>query len=241
MFERIETVQVSGEDLHRRERGRHDHADTERCPDRWRYVISQDAVCRQSHDEERHCQERRQHRVNHPITEGRVEDDLHPARRMSNAIAHLETGGSVHPGDERQNPERGETGADGHEHRRDRVHAVAYALEAEQHDAEKGRLQEECRQYFISQQRPGDIADRVHEAGPVGTELEAHGNAADDPESEGQREHLHPEPVRIHPFLVSCRVEAQLEEQQHPGEADRDHREQDVEADVCSKLQTREQ
>jgi hypothetical protein len=103
---------------------------------------------------------------------------------------------------------------------------------AEQHDAEERGLEEECGDDFVGEQWTGDVADRVHEARPVGAELEAHRDAADHAQRKAQGEHLHPEAVGLHPFRVGGGLEAQLEEQQHPGQCDRDRREQDVEADV---------
>jgi hypothetical protein len=231
-------MHVAGENLHRRENGRRNNAEPQRCPDGRRRVIAQDAVCRQAHQQERHREERCQNGVNQAIPERRIEDDVHPARHVRNAVTHFETRGRVHPGDQSKYPECGQTRAHRDEHGCRRVHPVAYALEAEQHNAEERRFQEERRQYLVGQQRPGDIADRVHEARPVGAELETHGDAANDAEGEGQREYFYPEPVRIHPFLVAGRVESQLEEQQCPGKRDGNHREQDMKADVRSELQT---
>ena len=101
-------------------------------------------------------------------------------------------------------------------------------------------LEKERGQHLVAEQWPGDIAGALHESRPVGAELEAHRDAADDAHGETQREHLDPEAVGVHPLVVPGGVVAQLEEQQHPRECNRDHREQDVKADIRRELQARQ-
>src|SRR6185436_10508169 len=80
----------------------------------------------------------------------------------------------------------------------------------------------------------------LDEARPVGAELEAHRDARDDTERKRQREDLDPKVVGVLPRFVARRREAHAEIQEHPGEADRDRREQDVEADVQRELKPRQ-
>jgi hypothetical protein len=159
---------------------------------------------------------------------------------MGHAVAHLEAGRRLHPRVQRQNPHRRHGGAEGDEEGGRRMHPVRHAAETEQHDSQENRLEEEGRQHLVGEQRPGDISDRFHEARPVGAELEAHRDAGDDAQSEGEREHLHPEEIGAHPGVVAGAVVAELEEQQHPAERDGDGGEKDVEGDVRAELDARE-
>ena len=65
--------------------------------------------------------------------------------------------------------------------------------------ARKRGLEEKCGEHFIGEQRARDVANGFHVAGPVGAELETHGDAADDAERKGQCKHLHPEAIGLHP------------------------------------------
>ena len=101
---------------------------------------------------------------------------------------------------------------------------LANAAVAEQHHAEKARLQKECGQHLIAEQRAGDIADALHVARPVGAELKTHGDAADDPERECQGEYFCPKAVGAQPIELLLRVgRAQVlqpEKQQNPAQRD---------------------
>ncbi len=57
------------------------------------------------------------------------------------------------------------------------VHPSGHAVHAEEHHAEKRRLEEERGEHLVRKERPGDVADAVHVARPVGAELEAHHHA----------------------------------------------------------------
>jgi hypothetical protein len=162
---------------------------------------------------------------------------------MVDAVDDLVSGGRLHPRVQRQDPERAERGAEGDEARRHQVHPLADLAVPEQHHTEEARFEEERGQHLVAEQRPGDVADLLHEPGPVGAELEAHRDAADDAEREGQREHLGPEAIGIEPALrrdpiaaMAGLEPANAKEQQHPSHADADRREQDVEGDVGREL-----
>ena len=114
---------------------------------------------------------------------------------------------------------------------------------AEQHHAEKTRFEKERGQHLISEQGTGDIADALHVARPVRAELEAHGDAADDPERERQREYLGPEPVGVQPIQLLLQVSRaqmlQSKKQQNPAQRDRNRRKQNVERDIRCELHAR--
>ncbi len=112
---------------------------------------------------------------------------------------------------------------------------------AEQHDPKKGGFHEEGCQHFIAEQGAGDIAGLLHEARPVGAELEAHRDARHNADGERKREYLYPEVVGVLPIAVATQCEAGAEIQQYPAQADGNGGEQNVETDVGGKLQPRQQ
>jgi hypothetical protein len=116
------------------------------------------------------------------------------------------------------------------------MHPSRHAVHAEEHHAEERRLEEERGEHLVGEQRPGDVADGVHVARPVGAELKAHHHAGDHAHGEGEREHLHPQLVRIQPGGISRSLVAHAEVQEHPCKSDGDRRKQDVKADVQAEL-----
>src|SRR4029079_6408765 len=112
---------------------------------------------------------------------------------------------------------------------------------AEQHDAEEARFQEERRQHLVAEQGAGDVADPLHVARPVGAELEAHRDAADDAEREAECEDLGPQAIGVEPAGVARGQPADAKEEEDPAQADGDRREQDVERDVGGELHSRHQ
>ena len=134
--------------------------------------------------------------VHEAIRERRIEDH----RRSSSPAIHWPSSkhvarGRLHPGVEREDPERRERGAERHERRGGDVQPVGHAVHAEEHHAEEGGLEEERGQHLVAEQRPGDGADVLHEARPVGAELERHHDAGHHAHREGEREDLDPELV----------------------------------------------
>ena len=79
--------------------------------------------------------------------------------------------------------------------------AVRHPVAAEQHDAQESGFQEKRREDFVSQRRARDVARLLHVAGPVGAELEAHGDARHHTEREGEGENLGPQVIRHIPSL----------------------------------------
>jgi hypothetical protein len=175
------------------------------------------------------------------IRHGGIENDLPPAQGKCSAIAHFKTGGRLHPGVERQNPECGQTGANGHQQCGERVHARRNPVDAEQHNAEKSRFEKKCRQYLITQQRSRHIAHGFHIARPVGAELERHGDAAHHAQGETQRENLYPEAVAAHPDFIARAVVLHTKEQQKPAQGDGDGGKQNMKTDIGGKLDARQQ
>src|SRR5690606_20490738 len=102
-------------------------------------------------------------------------------------------------------------------------------------------FQEEGSEYLVAEQGAGDIARVIHEAGPVGAELEAHGDAGDDADGEAQRKDLHPELIGLVPVRVAGAGVAHAKVNQQPGEADGDGGEEYVETDIGGELRARQQ
>ena len=117
----------------------------------------------------------RQQHVGEAIGEGGIEDDLEPVGRYE--LADLVDGVALrrlHPAVHRQDPEGRGEGADrdhqgGHE-----VQLLADAVQAEQHDAQETRLQEEGAEHLIGHQGADDRSGLVGEDRPVGAELVGH-------------------------------------------------------------------
>ena len=165
-----------------------------------------------------------------------IENDREPVGSVELPVRDREALRRLHPGIERQDPEGGERGADGHESGRQRVQPAGHAVAPEQHHAQEAGFEKESGQDLVAEQRARDVSRLRHEPRPVRAELEAHGDARHHPECEGEREDFHPQAVGVvHPFLAGAhRPQTQIE--QHPGKRDGDGREQDVERDVEPEL-----
>ena len=218
MLQRVEAVHVTDQDLHWNQKSGEVNTGSQSSPDIRTAVLSEPAVSRQAGHQKRHRQARRQQHVAETVGERRIENHLQPAGHMGLAVDHFKPGRRMHPRVERENPNRRHRRSSRHQKGRQGVHALTHPLPPKQHDAEHGGFQEKRGQHFISQQRPGDIADRVHETRPVGTKLKTHGDAADHTQRKGQRKNFDPELVGVHPVLLASFDEAQLEKQQHPSQ-----------------------
>mmetsp|Transcript_18400 Transcript_18400/g.29804 ORF Transcript_18400/g.29804 Transcript_18400/m.29804 type:complete len:286 (+) Transcript_18400:1396-2253(+) len=166
----------------------------------------------------------------------RVKDDLEPVGGIGHAVNHFKALRRMHPAVQHDDPEGGHTGAESHKEGGQRVQPSRHAAEPEQHDAQKHSLKKEGRHDLVGQQWPRDVADGLHETGPVGAELKGHGDARHDAHGEAEGKDLDPEPIGFHPFHVPGGVEPQFKEQEHPTQRDRDRREQDVEGYVGPEL-----
>ena len=182
-----------------------------------------------------------EHHVREAVGEGGIEDHLPPVRRHQLAVGIAVAGRRLHPGIEREDPERRERGADRDQHGGGEMQPARHAVHAEQHDAEESRLQEERGQHLGREQRAGDVAHAQHEPRPVGAELERHDDAGDHAHREGEREDLDPQLVGLQPGRLAGARVLRAEIHQDPGEPDGDAREQDVKRDVEPELGPRKQ
>jgi hypothetical protein len=128
-----------------------------------------------------------------PVGKRRIENDLQPIFREEPAIDDLVPDRSLHPAVGGKNPERGGQRAHRHQQGGDEMHGRRHQLAAEQQHPEEGRLQEECGQALIGQERRDHVAGVVGKAAPVGAELERHDHAGHHPHAEGDREDPQPE------------------------------------------------
>ncbi len=99
----------------------------------------------------------------------------------------------LHPAVGHQDPQRGEVRAQRHQPGHQQVLALGQAIPAKEEQPDKGGFEEESHQALNGQGRAEDVADIVGVVGPVGAELELHGQAGGDAQGEVDAEQLAPE------------------------------------------------
>ena len=175
--------------------------------------------------------------VSEAVGEGGVEDHLEPVGRVEQAVlTDAKSLRGLHPAVGRQNPKRRNQGPDGDDDGRGKMHPGTHAIPAEEHDPEKGCLQEESREHFVSQQRTQDVSAFVGKRGPVGAELKGEHHPRDHPHPEGNREYLGPHAVNFRIDGVAGFQPAPLKHRQPAGQPDREGRENNVEGYGESEL-----
>ena len=112
---------------------------------------------------------------------------------------------------------------------------------AEQQHAKERRLEKESRQHFIADQRSKDITGHFREARPVGAELVGKRDSGNDSHGEGHGKDLGPEPREAMEVLVPCAFPQDEQRRDIGGQADRERREDNVEADGERELESGEQ
>jgi hypothetical protein len=117
-----------------------------------------------------------------------------------------------------------------------KMQLVADALEAEQHDAEKARLEEERGQYLIGHQRADHRTCFVREGRPVGAELVGHHDARHHAHAEGDGKDLQPVIEQVDEDLAPGPQPKPFKHREIAGEPDREGREYDVERHRESEL-----
>jgi hypothetical protein len=120
------------------------------------------------------------------------------------------------------------------------VQSRPYARQAEQHDAEESRFQEEGGQHLVTHQRPDDRTGLVGEHAPVGAELVAHDDAGNDAHAERHCKDLLPVVEKVEVDRTTGDEPEAFEHGEVTGEPDRDRREDDVETNRKGELQPRE-
>ena len=193
MFQRVEPVLVAGDDLDRRHQRGHPHRHREHHARAGEVPVAQQVPGADRADHQRGGQVRRQHHVHEAVGEGRVEDHLEPVGGDELPLGVEGVAGRrLHPGIGGENPERRNQRADRDHQRRQKMQPGTDALQAEQHDAEEARFEEERGQHLIGHQRADHGAGLVGEGRPVGAELVGHHDAGHDAHAERDGEDLEP-------------------------------------------------
>ena len=171
MRKRIEAVLVADEELQRRDDGGETYGHAEHGAAVLQMPAGEDVARPDGEHDERRRQIGRRHHMREAIREARIEDDGEPVERIGDAIAHLVSDRRLHPAVGRQDPERRERRADRDGDGRQRVQPGRHPVPAEQHHAEKRRLEKEGDQDLVADHRPDDIPEHGREPAPVGAEL----------------------------------------------------------------------
>jgi len=163
------------------------------------------------------------------VRERRVENDRQPVHRNHSTIDDFEALRGLHPAVGGQDPEGRDQRSQGHHRGREEVHPPAHAIPAKQHDAQKTRFKEECSQYFIGQQRPGNSTGKIREPRPVRAELVGHDQARYNAHAEVDGENLRPKVVQVAVGIVTGFQPHAFEHHQITGETDGNGGKNDVE------------
>ena len=121
------------------------------------------------------------------------------------------------------------------------MHRLRHALPAEQHDAEKARLEKEGGQHLVGHQRADDVAATPRQLAPIGAELVGEDDAGDHAHAEGHGEDLGPVQGDVHVDRLAGLEPERFEHDQPGGKADGEGRKQDVEGDGEGELDARKQ
>ena len=168
----------------------------------------------------------------------------HPARPAGSGRRrrHRVAPRRLHPGVDREDPERAEQ-ACRRRRRRSRRNAAPLPTFFMPNSmiAEKAGLQEERRQHLVAHQRTHDGPGELGELRPVGAELVRHHEAAHDAHAKHEAEALYPELEQVEVNLLLGAQPQPLEHRQVAGEADRERRQHDMESDGEGELQPRQE
>ena len=177
VLQRVHAMQISHQDLDGNQQGRHIQAGAKRRVHIGTPVTLEPPKRTNARQQKRHGEPRGQQHVREPVRERRVEDHLKPAGHVGLPVDHHKAGRGMHPRVQGQNPEGRCCRARCHQKGGNGVHPLTHPPTPKQHDAQHGGLQKERREHLVGQERPGHVAHRVHEAGPVGAKLKTHGDA----------------------------------------------------------------
>lgn len=169
----------------------------------------------------------------------RIQHEVPEARDFIGAVGEQAVrDGVLHPGVGNDDEETGDPGADEDHERRAEVSEFREALLAEEEEAEEGRFEEESEDAFHSKRLADDPARASRELRPVGAELEFHRNAGHHAEQEVDGEDFRPEARGLIPALLPGTQSDELHGHHQQRQAHRELREQIVERDRESKVNT---
>jgi hypothetical protein len=152
----------------------HHQGDFQRGTANVRVFVSQQEVGADAHDEEGARNIAGIDDVKIAGDGGRVEYGAEKVRQDGAATLDFERSRSLHPGIGHNDPERGESAAQGDEERGNEAHGFRDFIPAEKQQPDERRLEEEGKNPFRSQRRPENVPDELGILGPVGPELKFH-------------------------------------------------------------------
>ncbi|MNM96149.1 hypothetical protein D3C81_1086160 [compost metagenome] len=236
-------ARLVAEDDHREDRGHAEgRGDGEGAAGEAQIALLQQVVAGNRQDEHRAGDVAGRHGMHeldlrHRIEQQRAEvDQLHAHGLVVELGAHR----VLHPAVGDQDPQRRQVGAQRHQPGHRQVLHLAQAIPAEEEQADEGRLEEERHQALDGQRRAEDVADVVAVVGPVGAELELHGQPGGDAEGEVDAEQLAPELDHVLVDLFAGHHVDRLHDRQQEGQAERQGHEQEVVHRGHGELQTRQ-
>src|ERR1700761_133739 len=121
------------------------------------------------------------------------------------------------------------------------MHRGRHQCAAKQQNAQEGRLEKECGQPLIGQQRRYDVAGGVGKPAPVGAKLKRHHDPGDHTHAEGNGEDAQPETRQAGKDRTPGKSVGAFQKRDKGCQPDRKGRQQDVPADHPGKLEARQQ
>ncbi len=230
MLQRVDAVLVADEDLdgchdrdHPHRHGKHDAA----------FVANratQEMESRDRTDDQRRGKIGGNDHMDQAIWKGWVEDDFPPVERDElTGVVDAVACRRLHPGIDRDDPERGDCGADSDQTGGREVKRLADAAHAKKHHTQEAGLKEERRHHLIGHQRPDDRSCLVGKDSPVGAELVGHDNPGNDTHAKRNGKYLQPVFEEVQVDAVPCYKPESFENGQIAGQADRESRKDNVE------------
>jgi hypothetical protein len=146
----------------------------------------------------------------------------------------------LHPAVRDQDPQCGEVRAERHEPGHDQVLDPPELVPAEEEQADERGLEEEGHQALERERHAEDVADVVGEVGPVGTELELHGEPGGHAHGEVDAEQQAPEAGHAPPDRPPGHDVHALHDREQPRQAERERHEQEVVERGQRELQARQ-
>ena len=176
-------------------------------------------------------------RLRHGIEEHRHEiGDFH----AHGVRVELGADGVLHPAIRDQDPQRRQVGAERQKPCRDEMLHLAQLVPREEEQPDEGGFEEERHQPFDGQRRAEHVAHIMRVIGPVGAELEFHGDAGGDAHGEVDAEEHAPELHELFPDLAPGHHIDRLHDAKQDGEAQRQRHEEEVIERRQRELQARE-
>lgn len=136
--------------------------------------------------------------------------------------------GHVHPGIGDQDPQRRQVGPKGHQIGNSQMRLFAQPVPAKEHEANERGLHEKGHQPFDRQRRAKHIPKEVRIHGPVGAELEFHGDAGGHTNGEVDAEQPAPELGHVPVYLPAGHDVHRFHGRQHECQAQRKRHEHEM-------------